>query len=66
VRQHCPNALVPYHAFDEALKSARLGAAIPWATAFAAMPTNHFLLALAGSSGNSAPQIKDGFITEVC
>jgi hypothetical protein len=55
MREHRPNALVPHDALDKAPKYCGLGAAIPWTAASPAMPTDHFLLPLAGSSGNSAP-----------
>ena len=58
VRQHRTNALLPHDAVDKAQESARLGAAIPWDAAFPAMPTDHVLLGLAGSSGDAAPQVK--------
>jgi hypothetical protein len=59
VWQHRTNALLPHDALDKGHQFARLGAAIPWAAAFPAMPTDHVLLALTGGSRDSAPEIKD-------
>ena len=64
VRQHNANALLAHDAFDEALKCARLGSAIPWATATPAMSADNVLPALTSSASDSTSQIKNGSIVE--
>ena len=64
VRQHNANALLAHDAFDEALKCARLGSAIPWDAAIPAMSVDNVLAALTSSASDSTSQIKNGSIVE--